>query len=193
MTPQNRNPRHRYVIPLLFLAGLSAFAAAPTQITASKDGSSLTYLLIHPLHKVEGVSKDITAQIDYDDATHTILGANFSADVSTFDSGNSSRDSHAMEVLDALDYPTVSYVSTAIQHSGPAITMHGNLTFHGQTHPVDVQATAQPAGDKLTVEGKTAVSLTAFGIERPSLLMIPTEDTLRISFTVVFPVGAQTQ
>lgn len=151
----------------------------------------MTYLLIHPLHRVEGVSKEFDAKIDYDDATHTILRASFSADVSTFDSGNSSRDSHAMEVLDALEYPTVSYASTGIQASGQVLTMHGNLTFHGQTHPVDVQATAAPAGDKLTVEGKTEVSLTAFGIERPSLLMIPTEDTLRISFKVLFPLGAQ--
>ncbi len=191
MTPRRRKRRQGGIFPLLLAAALSAFAAAPTQITAVKDGSSMTYLLIHPLHKVEGVSKDFDARIDYDDATHTILRASFSADVSTFDSGNSSRDSHAMEVLDALDYPTVSYASTGIQASGQVLTMHGNLTFHGQTHPVDVQATANPTGDKLSVEGKTAVSLTAFGIERPSLLMIPTEDSLHITFKVIFPVGAQ--
>ncbi len=191
MTPRERKRRQGGMFPLLFAAALSALAAAPTQISAVKDGSSMTYVLIHPLHKVEGVSKDLDVRIDYDDATRTILRASFSADVSTFDSGNSSRDSHAMEVLDALDYPTVSYASTAIQASGQALSMHGNLTFHGQTHPVDVQATAEPAGNTLTVEGKTSVSLTAFGVERPSLLMIPTEDTLRISFKVVFPMGAQ--
>jgi polyisoprenoid-binding protein YceI len=176
---------------LLIAATLPSFAGGPTHRTAMKDLSSLTYLVIHPLHRVEAVSKDLSAEIDYDDATHTILRAAFSADVMSFDSGNSSRDSHAMEVLDALTYPTVSYKSTGIETTGSRILMHGDLTFHGQTRPVDVSATDSTANDRLTVQGTTGVSLTAFGIERPSLLMIPTEDTLKISFTVVFPSGVQ--
>jgi polyisoprenoid-binding protein YceI len=176
---------------LMLTAGATATAAGPTHRTAIKDQSSMTYLLIHPLHRVEAVSKDLTAEIDYDDATHTVLRATFSADISTFDSGNSSRDSHAMEVLDALTFPDVSYKSTAIESSGPRLLMHGDLTFHGQTHPVDATASAAASSDRLTVEGSSIVSLTAFGIERPSLLMIPTEDSLRISFKVVFPVGGQ--
>ncbi|HTP12644.1 MAG TPA: YceI family protein, partial [Bacteroidota bacterium] len=35
-------------------------------------------------------------------------------DVTTFDSGNSNRDSHAMEVVDALTYPDVQFTSTSV-------------------------------------------------------------------------------
>ena len=65
--------------------------------------------------------------------------------------------------------------------------VQGDLTFHGQTKPVAFPATLDAAGSKISVEGNAAVSLTAFGIERPSLLLIPVEDTLHISFTMVFP------
>ncbi len=176
-------------IVLLLVA--TAFTAATSHVGAIKDGSSMTYVLVHPLHRIEAVCKDVTCTVDMDDATHTIQHTNFSADVSCFDSGNSNRDSHAMEVLDALSYPTVSFESTKIEPSGSSLLVHGNLTFHGQTKPIDVHATTAASGNHLTVQGGANVSLTAFGIERPSLLMIPTEDTLHISFTMVFPTSAQ--
>jgi polyisoprenoid-binding protein YceI len=185
-------PRISLLFVTLFLAvsvAHQAFSAQPAKITALGSESYLKYLLIHPLHHVEAISKEIQCTIDYDDATHTVLQTSFSADVSSFDSGNSNRDSHAMEVLDALTYPTVSFESTKIEPSGIALNVQGNLTFHGRTRPISFVASSNIDGNKLTVIGQTAVSLTAFDIERPSLLLMPVEDSLKISFDVVFPLG----
>ncbi|MGA9121208.1 MAG: YceI family protein [Bacteroidota bacterium] len=172
---------------LVTLGAAPLLAGAPVHLTALKGDSFLKYILVHPLHHVEGVSKEVTCSMDYDDATHTVTAASFQADVASFDSGNSSRDSHAMEVLDALEYPEVSFTSKSITSSGRNMQVQGDLTFHGQTKPVAFPATLDAAGSKISVEGNAAVSLTAFGIERPSLLLIPVEDTLHISFTMVFP------
>ena len=177
---------------LFVLAVYHPFASGrTTKLSATKDESFLTYKLIHPLHEVEATSKDVDCMIDYNDATKTIQSTTFSADVSSFDSGNSNRDSHAMEVLDALTYPTVSFQSKSITTSGMNLTVSGDLTFHGQTKPVDFIATTSSGNNKLTVQGAANVSLTAFGIDRPSLMMIPVQDTLRISFTMVFPVSSK--
>ena len=161
-------------------------AAPPEHLSAIKGDSFLKYLLVHPLHHVEGISKDLVCTMDYDDATHTVQSASFEAEVSSFDSGNSSRDSHAMEVLDALTFPVVSFKSSSITGSGHNLQVQGDLTFHGQTKPVSFPATMTSEGGKLSVAGNAAVSLTAYGIDRPSLLLIPVEDTLHISFTMVF-------
>jgi polyisoprenoid-binding protein YceI len=155
---------------------------------AVKDKSSMTYVLIHPLHRIEGVSHDVNCAIEYDDATHAITHATFSADVSSFDSGNSNRDSHAMEILEALLYPTVSFESSSIVADGSSLKVTGDLTFHGTTKSVAFSAIEKDSSGTMNISGGANISLTAFNIERPSLLMIPVQDTLSISFTVVFPM-----
>jgi polyisoprenoid-binding protein YceI len=108
-----------------------------------------------------------------------------------FDSGNSNRDSHAMEVLDALTFPTVSFQSKEIKTSGQDLLVSGDLTFHGVTKPISFDATTVSSGSDLTVQGKANISLTSYQIERPSLLFIPVEDTLRITFTLSFQINKQ--
>ncbi len=179
---------HHLILPLVVLLNTTGFPPGSTTLTAIHGASTLQYLLVHPLHEVEGICKDLSCTVQYDDATHTVTHASFSADVSSFDSGNSNRDSHAMEVLDALEYPTVSFESTAIRQTGGDLAVTGNLTFHGQTRPVSFAATDSTRRDTLSVQGTAKVSLTAFGIERPSLLMIPVHDTLSISFLMRFPL-----
>jgi polyisoprenoid-binding protein YceI len=183
------------LIPICFLVLLCAGQACPgalgRTLTALKDTSSMSYLLIHPLHKVEAVCRDIDCSVVYDDASHTIDSASFSAGVSCFDSGNSNRDSHAMEVLDALTFPEVSFRSREIRADGSRLSVAGDLTFHGETRSLTFPATADSGGGTLTVRGNAGISLTEFKIDRPSLLMLPVEDTLRISFIVVFPLGSR--
>ncbi|HUN64728.1 MAG TPA: YceI family protein [Bacteroidota bacterium] len=172
----------------LFAAGtLSAGGAA--KLAATPGVSSLTYKIVHPMHEFESVSHDVTCTITVDDSSGTIRTAFFSADVTSFDSGNSNRDSHAMEVVDALTYPTVSFKSTNIRTLGTGLSVDGDLEFHGQTHPVSFSAATSATGDTLAVAGSTSISMTAFGIDRPSLLLVPVQDTIRISFQMKFPKG----
>ena len=108
-------------------------------------------------------------------------------DVTTFDSGNSNRDSHAMEVIDAITYPEVNFSSTSIVQTGDSVHVKGKLIFHGVTKDVDIAGTSTWSNNKLLLQGGFAVSLTAFNIERPSLLLIPVEDAL--SFNIVAAFG----
>lgn len=178
-------------IACLMVSTVFSFGGAPEHLSAVKNSSYLKYDLVHPLHRVEGVSKDVSCTMDFDEASRTVQAATFVAEVMSFDSGNSSRDSHAMEVLDAITYPEVSFTSKKIVETGQNLDVEGDLTFHGQTRPIDFPATWATSGGKISVDGKAAVSLTAFGIQRPSLLLIPVEDTLHISFSMVFVEPSQ--
>jgi polyisoprenoid-binding protein YceI len=187
-----KNPSIRqYVILFLLIAAVAGVGRSgePIKLTAATGPSYLKYKIVHPMHEFESVSKEVTCTIEMDDSSRTIRTAFFSADVTSFDSGNSNRDSHAMEVLDALTYPTVSFQSTSIQASGNEFHVSGDLTFHGQTHPVIFAATSAAAGDTLAVTGGADISMAAFGIDRPSLLLMPVQDTIRILFQMMFPKG----
>jgi polyisoprenoid-binding protein YceI len=189
MTVEKEYFPYRYFSLLILSIGLLQIAASQTsKLTAIKEKSEFNYLLIHAFHKVEAVCKDFSCTIQYDDATRNIVNTSFSAEVSSFDSGNSNRDSHAMEVLDALTFPTVSFKSTDIKTTGEGLLVAGDLTFHGVTRPISFGGTVVSSASGLTVQGNANISLTAFKVERPSLLFVPVQDTLRISFTMLFPV-----
>lgn len=180
----------RYLCLVFFsilISGSGAIAQSRF-IDAVKDESFATYKLVHPLHEVESTSKVVAFRIEFDSTVDHIKAISASADVTSFDSGNSNRDSHAMEVIDAITYPDVTFQSTAVRSSGDSLTVSGKLTFHGVTNDVVASLTRQWSPDKARVEfdGGFPVSLTAFKIDRPSLLMIPVEDTLRFTLKAVF-------
>jgi polyisoprenoid-binding protein YceI len=151
-----------------------------------KEESSVTYKLVHPLHEVEATSKDIHYVLEADPATKEIKRVSAQVDVTTFESGNSNRDSHAMEVIDALTYPEVAFTSTSVAQAGDSVHVSGKLMFHGVTREVVVAALLKWSEKKLVVQGGFVISLTDFTIERPSLLMIPVEDALNFSIVGVF-------
>jgi polyisoprenoid-binding protein YceI len=169
----------------LFICG--AITEAQTkQVELLKDESSITYRIVHPLHEIEATSKDATYQLEIDPAKKEIVSVSATVDVTTFDSGNSNRDSHAMEVIDAISYPEVSFVSSSVTETGDSLKVTGKLTFHGVTRDIVALAAAKWFVDKIEVRGSFVLSLTDFKIERPSLLMIPVEDALRFTFAAAW-------
>lgn len=173
----------------VLLIGL-LLAGAPSRdakkVSAIKGESRLMYSLSHPLHKIEATTKEFLCEVEVNDAKE-IQSVKVVADVMTFDSGNSNRDSHAMEVIDAFTYPEVSFASDAIKTSGGELTVSGKLSFHGVTKPMTFSARTQSQNGKTIVEGKLTVKLADFKVERPQLALIPTDEFLYISFVVAFP------
>ena len=174
------------------LVGLSLLICGPGAraqvkwVDVKKDESEMTYRLVHPLHKIEATSKEVAFRVQLDPSSKEIKSVTGQVDVMSFSSGNSSRDSHAMEVIDALSYPEALFASTSVAARGDSVTVSGKLTFHGVRKDIVIPAFARWTQGKLDVSGVFEASLTAFGIERPSLLLIPVEDNLIFSFKAAF-------
>ncbi len=143
--------------------------------------STLTYGMVHPMHKFSGVSRDFKCEVDLS-ADTVSSKIRVVAPIKTFDTGNASRDSHAMEMTNALKWPNVTFASTLVKPEGAGYRVAGDLTFHGQTRPVDFLVTPKNVDGKVEITGGFTVTLTEFGVERPSLLFVPVEDKLTISF-----------
>jgi len=109
-----------------------------------------------------------------------------SADVTTFDSGNSNRDSHAMEQINAIEYPTVDFKSDSVSDQGQSVLVMGKLTFHGTIHDLTVTGTKTVTDDKVTVAGAFNISMTYYNITRPALLGLTAEDMLRFTYNAAF-------
>jgi polyisoprenoid-binding protein YceI len=168
------------------LLALSCAVGQTKSIQCIKNETSVTYLLTHPLHHIESTSKEIDCRIEIDPAKKEIKTVSAQIDVTTFNSGNSNRDSHAMEVIDAITYPDVIFLSNSVVQNGDSVKVTGKLTFHGLTKEIAIAAATKWSPSRLEVSGAFNLSLTEFKVERPSLLMIKSDDILKFSLTAVF-------
>jgi polyisoprenoid-binding protein YceI len=171
------------------VAGLTISHAQLKNAQSIAAKSWVAYRLVHPLHVVDATSRSVQYIVELDPASKQITKVAAQVDVTTFDSGNSNRDSHAMEVIDALTYPDVQFTSTSVIQKNDSIFVTGKLTFHGVTNDVTMAGTVQWLPQEADVKGAFDLSLTAFKVERPALLMIPVED--KLSFTLVAAFALQ--
>ena len=168
---------------------LCAFAVpkAKRKVMADKALSTVSYAAKHPLHSWEGVSHDVNCAMIYNDESKQPESIAVSIKVASFDSANNNRDSHAMETLEGIKYPNVTFVSSDVKAGeNGSLEAKGNLTFHGLTKPVTLQATRKEAGGKMTLTGEFPVMMSAYNVERPSLMGMKTEDAMILRFNVVF-------
>lgn len=85
------------------------------------------------------------------------------------------------EVLDSEHYQEILFKSTAAEPAGPGRwTVRGNLTLHGQTHPVTLDVTLKE-GHYI---GSAVMKLTDFGIKPPGKPGIRVKDEVRVDFDV---------
>ncbi len=177
------------IIGILFLATFlvfNVFAQAKVKINCLKDESSITYSMHHPLHEWSGECKEVNSIILTDEDRSTIFQVAVSARLSSFDSKNANRDSHMMEVTEAIKYPNVTYVSSLVTIDGSDFTSSGNITFHGISQPVAMHGKITKDGNKLTFTGNFNLKLTQFNIDPPSLMGISTDDDFKLEFKAVY-------
>jgi polyisoprenoid-binding protein YceI len=87
------------------------------------------------------------------------------------------------EVLDPERYPEIKFQSTDVKGSGQQLTVTGDLTLHGQTHPVVVAATGGDSGYK----GKATIKQTDFGMKPVTVGggTVKVKDEVEIEFEIV--------
>jgi polyisoprenoid-binding protein YceI len=162
----------------------SVLPAAAREYKAIPGESTLSYRLKHPMHKVHGVTRDFACTVELAEDTASSK-VQVSAQVKTFDSGNSNRDDHALEAVKARKHPVVSFASDSVRKDGAAWRIHGTLTFAGKTRPVHFAVTEKKEPGKVRIAGGFSVKLTDFGVKPPSLMFISAEDKLDIAFDLV--------
>jgi polyisoprenoid-binding protein YceI len=172
------------VFSLIAISSLNV--SAQKKLALDKTASSLTYFMKHPMHDWDGKSKELAAVMVYDESTKTIKQVAATVKVNSFDSGNSNRDSHMVEVLESLKYPNISFSSSAVSRDGEKISADGNLTFHGITKSVKITGTIKESGKKLSFNGTLRFLLTDFKVTKPTLLGVASENEVDLKIVAVF-------
>jgi polyisoprenoid-binding protein YceI len=69
-----------------------------------------------------------------------------------------------VDVLDVAHFPDMAFASTALKWDGRKVHMTADLTMHGQTRPVEIDAEPVITADTLRVSVRFTVKQTTFGI-----------------------------
>ncbi len=175
------------------LISLLAVGAKPpvvkTKLFALPIQSWIAYDGFHVLHQWNGTTKDVTCVITYNTEKQTVEAIAASAKLLLFDSHNGNRDSHALEVLDALIFPKVNFTSASVLPTEEGMQIHGKLNLHGVTKAITVNARTSLSDNRMRVEGTFPVQLKDYNIEIPTLLGIKIKEEIKVRFTFVFDVN----
>jgi polyisoprenoid-binding protein YceI len=171
---------------LTLLIYQQALAQTSKKIVADKKTSTLEYYMKHPMHDWTATCRNFNAAIVFNSDKKLIEQIAVVARADAFDSGNGNRDSHAVEAIEALRYPTITFKSTEIlKQDQNTIQAEGFLTFHGITQKIKFTA-KKKLDTQLIIEGDFVVKLSDYRVERPSLLGIKAENELKINFKTSF-------
>lgn len=165
----------------VFLASfLSLGLQAKTSETWMLKTSHAEYTAKHLAHNTRGKSQSAKGKIECSDLCRGLLAI----EMKSFDSENSNRDLHMQEITHAAQHP---YVTLRLE--GPRDTTQwneknvtGKVQLSGTEKPIQFQSlkVAKVAGE-LKMQATFVVSLTEFGVERPSLLGVSVDDNVELA------------
>jgi hypothetical protein len=175
---------------------IAVFAAAfvlalPPLVTAADsqwvlDQSTLTYHVSHPLHQTEGVSHAARGKGVCHDGQCDFLIA---VPVKSFDSGDSNRDLHMVQVTRGAQFPLVTVRTKLPQSASASSTINADLDveFAGQTaHYKQVAFQLVKEGTHIRITGTIPATLADFKIDPPSLLTMPVKNEIPIRVEILW-------
>ena len=157
---------------------LAAAAQAPHSWVL--DSSSLTYKMVHPVHEVEGTSHAAKGKGVCNSGVCDFLLA---APVKTFDSGDTNRDLHMIQVVRGAEFPvvTVRFRIPESDTSQPSFTADLDVTFAGRTaHYAHVPFHQEIQGTEHHITGVVPSTLTDFNIDPPRFLTVPIRNDIPV-------------
>lgn len=166
------------ILTILLLLTLSRLAQADTEWVLEK--STLTYHVSHPLHEADGVSHAVRGKGDCNPSQCNFLIA---VPVKSFDSGDSNRDLHMIEVTRGAQFPMAVVRTQLPEAEVKSGRIHADLEvqFAGQTvyyKQVPFELVIQ--GNEIHLTGTIPATVSDFKIDPPKLLMMPIKNEIPV-------------
>jgi hypothetical protein len=162
----------------LFLLSPLALAQSP-EIWLLKQ-SALSYHMSHPMHQVDGVSHAARGKGVCSAGTCDFLVA---APVKSFDSGDTNRDLHMLQVTRGADFPivTVRFRLPESAINSPTLDCDLEVQFAGNTaHYTHVVFQQSIQGNTHHITGTVPATLTDFKIPPPTFLTVPIKNEIPV-------------
>jgi len=164
---------------------LASLLLAPIKLAGADsqwvlDKSTLAYHVSHPLHQTDGASHAAKGKGVCQGGQCDFLIA---VPVKSFDSGDSNRDLHMLQVTRGAEFPMVIVRTRLPEEASASATIHADLEiqFAGQTvvyKQVPFQKVTE--GKETRISGTIPATLSDFKIDPPKLLTMPVKNEVPV-------------
>jgi hypothetical protein len=168
---------NKKILIVFLLVTLPMFAADSQWVLKQ---STLTYHVSHKLHESEGVSHAARGKGVCHDGQCEFLIA---VAVKSFDSGDSNRDLHMVQVTRGAEFPIVTVRTRLPESASSSATINADLEiqFAGQTAQYKkVPFKVETQGADTHITGTIPATLTDFKVDPPSLLTMPVKNEIPV-------------
>lgn len=172
------------------LALVAALLCAPPagRLLELREGT-LSYRVVHKLHEVQGTTRQVEGKALVEPDGNAIVQVRVK--LASFDSGNANRDQHMREVTHEATHPYASLKAMVpgVRLPLPApleVTLRASVEVNGVRQPASIPARLAPEGPALRATFSFPISLEAFHVERPSLLLVAVEDRVVVDGNLLF-------
>ena len=144
------------------------------------EQSILTYHVDHPLHTTEGVSHAARGKGACHAGECDFLIA---APVKSFDSGDSNRDLHMIQVVRGGQYPMITVRTHVPESNATAATFKADLEiqFAGMTVQFkQIEFRREAQGHLIKITGTIPATVSEFKIDPPKFLTVPIKNEIPI-------------
>jgi polyisoprenoid-binding protein YceI len=122
--------------------------------------------------KVRGRFGKFTGTLTIADGAEVPTAVSVEIETASVDTRDEQRDTHLRsgDFLETEKYPAMTFVGTKIAGSGPSFTITGDLTLHGVTKPVTLDAEYEGRGkdpwgnERISFGAKTKINRKEFGL-----------------------------
>ncbi|MFZ0808362.1 MAG: YceI family protein [Candidatus Sulfotelmatobacter sp.] len=167
----------KLIFVFLFFAALHLFAADRQWVLKQ---STLTYHVSHPLHQTDGTSHAARGKgICHEGQCEFLIAV----PVKTFDSGDTNRDLHMIQVTRGAEFPMVTVRTRLPESDTTASSIKADLEiqFAGQTVSYkQILLEVKTEGSDKRITGTIPATLSDFKIDPPSLLTMPVKNEIPI-------------
>jgi hypothetical protein len=176
---------------LSLFALLCCFALAPdapcqTNTQWVLEQSTLSYHMSHPMHQVDGVSHAAKGKGTCQAGECDFLIA---APVNSFDSGDSNRDLHMIQVTRGAQFPMVVVRTRIPEQAAQSGTIYADLEiqFAGQTAKYShIPFEKTTNGAEVRITGTVPATCSDFKIDPPSFLAIPIKNEIPVKVDMIW-------
>jgi len=169
---------NKRILIAFLLVALTAFAGGDTQWVLQQ--STLTYHVSHPLHQTEGVSHAAKGKgVCHVGQCEFLIAVS----VKSFDSGDSNRDLHTLQVTRGAEFPLVTVRTRLPELAAASATVNADLEIQlaGQTAQYkQVPFKLETQGGETHITGTIPATLSDFKIDPPSLLTMPVKNEIPV-------------
>lgn len=156
----------------LALAALALAATAPVSAADYAIDSAHSSALFKVKHLdtayFYGMFKDVQGSVSYDASNPSASSIDVTIASDSVDTRSTNRDDHVKspDFLNAKQFPTISFKSKSVKANGSNLAVTGDLTLHGVTQEITVQAEMTGQG-KHPRSGKDIIGFhAAFTVDR---------------------------